>query len=157
MSLEGDITLLRKIPLFADLPTEQLRLLAFSSARIDIEAGQALFAEGDAALSGYVVASGAIELSVSEGKEQAATLCGPATLIGELALFIDTRRPASARATTTSQLLEIDRKLITRMLHEYPHLALRLRAKLAERLTATVSELSQVRRSLLAAGGPPRP
>ena len=45
-------------------------------------------------------------------------------------------------------MLEIDRKLVTRMLNEYPHVALRLRATLADRLAATVSELTRVRQVL---------
>jgi CRP-like cAMP-binding protein len=47
-----------------------------------------------------------------------------------------------------SQVLEIDRKLITRMLNEYPQIAVRLRATLADRLSATVSELGRVRDAL---------
>jgi hypothetical protein len=37
---------------------------------------------------------------------------------------------------------------MTRMLNEYPHVALRLRAVLAERLTATVAELDHVKTAL---------
>ena len=54
-------------------------------------------------------------------------------------------RIAAATALVSSEVLEIDRKLVTRMLNEYPHVALRLRATLVERLTATVSELGRVR------------
>ena len=150
MSLEGDIALLKRIPLFADLPVEQLRLVAFSSVRVDLEADQVLFREGAPAGTGYVVSSGNVELTRGEGgAKRSVAVCETGSLIGELALFIEIQRPATATAAVASQLLEIDRKLITRMLQEYPHLALRLRAKLAERLTATMSELSQVRHSLL--------
>jgi hypothetical protein len=48
--------------------------------------------------------------------------------------------------------MEINRALVTRMLNEYPHVALRLRAALAERLTATVTELGKVRQALDRAG-----
>jgi hypothetical protein len=44
--------------------------------------------------------------------------------------------------------MEINRALMTRMLNEYPHVALRLRAALTERLTATVSELGRVKQAL---------
>ena len=49
----------------------------------------------------------------------------------------------------SSEVLEIDRKLVTRMLNEYPHVAVRLRATLAERLAATVGELTKVRQALM--------
>jgi CRP-like cAMP-binding protein len=150
MSLDGDIALLKRVPLFGELPTEQLRLIAFSAVRLDLLAGQVLFRAGDRAMSGYVVSSGAVELSRRDGehKETVAT-CEPGSLIGEIALFVENKRPVTAAATMPSQVLEVDRKLITRMLNEYPQIALSLRATLADRLTATVSELGRVREALL--------
>jgi len=149
MSLDSDIALIRRIPLFADLPREQVRLLAFSSARVDLEEGQTLFREGTKAGSGYVLSSGGVELSHGKGTErEVLATCEPGSLIGEIALFVAIRRPATATALLNSQLLEIDRTLILRMLEEYPHLALRLRTKLAERLTATMAELGRVQKAL---------
>ena len=57
MSLDTDIALLKRIPLFADLPTEQMRLLAFSAVRLDLAQDQVLFREGAKASSGFVVSS----------------------------------------------------------------------------------------------------
>lgn len=150
MSLDGDIALLKRVPLFGELPTEQLRLIAFSAVRLDLLAGQVLFREGARAMSGYVVSSGSLELTVGSGdKKEIVATCEAGSLVGEIALFIETKRPATATAMNPSQVLEIDRKLITRMLNEYPQIAVRLRATLANRLTATVQDLSKVRESLL--------
>jgi CRP-like cAMP-binding protein len=149
MSLDRDIALLSRIPLFSELSTEQLRLLAFSAVRLELSPGQILFREGAAALSGYIIAYGGIELSIGEGggKRIVAT-CETGSLVGEIALFVEIRRPATGTAIVSSEVLEIDRKLVTRMLNEYPHVAIRLRATLAERLAATVSELTRVRQVL---------
>lgn len=150
MSLDGDIALLKRVPLFGELPTEQLRLIAFSAVRLDLLAGQILFRAGDKAMSGYIVSSGSLELSVRDGdRKDVVAVCEVGSLIGEIALFVETRRPATATATKASQVLEIDRKLVTRMLNEYPQIAVRLRATLAERLSATVSELGRVRDALM--------
>jgi CRP-like cAMP-binding protein len=150
MSLDGDIALLKRVPLFGELPTEQLRLIAFSAVRLDLLAGQVLFREGARAMSGYVVSSGSLDLTVGSGdKKESVAVCEAGSLVGEIALFIETKRPATATAVNPSQVLEIDRKLISRMLNEYPQIAVRLRATLAERLTATVQDLSKVRESLL--------
>ncbi len=151
MSLDRDITLLSHVPLFSGLNTEQLRLLAFSAVRLELSPSQVLFREGTKAMSGYIVASGSIELAVRKDKEQkreVVAVCGPGCLIGEIALFVETRRPATAMASVASEVLEIERKLILRMLNEYPHVAVRLRATLAERLTATIGELGKVRSAL---------
>ncbi|KAB2863279.1 MAG: cyclic nucleotide-binding domain-containing protein [Bauldia sp.] len=149
MSLDRDISLLSRVPLFSELSTEQLRLLAFSAVRLELSAGQVLFREGATASSGYVVSFGAIEMTAGKDvRRQVVMTCEVGSLIGEIALFIETKRPATAAAVVSSEVLEIDRKLVTRMLNEYPHVALRLRATLAERLTATVNELGRVREML---------
>ena len=151
MSLDRDIALLSRVPLFSELSSEQLRLLAFSAVRLEMTPGQILFREGAAAMSGYVIAFGGIELTTGQGSHRRMVMtCEAGSLIGEIALFIETRRPATATAVVSSELLEIDRKLVTRMLNEYPHVALRLRATLADRLSATVGELGKVRDALSA-------
>jgi CRP-like cAMP-binding protein len=156
MSLDRDISLLSRIPLFSELNTEQLRLLAFSAVRLELTPGQVLFRENTPAMSGYIVAFGGIELTIGEGAERRIlTTCEAGSLIGEIALFVQTRRPATATTIVSSEVLEIDRKLVTRMLNEYPHVALRLRATLTERLTATVAELGRIRHALAAIEHPP--
>jgi CRP-like cAMP-binding protein len=157
MSLDRDIAMLSRIPLFTELTTEQLRLLAFSAVRLELSPGQVLFRENAVAQSGYVVAFGGIELSVGDGTDKRIlTTCEAGSLIGEMALFIETVRPATATAIVSSEVLEVDRKLVKRMLNEYPHVALRLRATLADRLQATVAELTKIRDQLQNIGKPAR-
>jgi CRP-like cAMP-binding protein len=149
MSLDRDIALFSRIPLFSDLATEHLRLLAFSAVRTELLTDQILFREGAAAASGFILASGELELSTGIGKsKKVLTTCEPGTLVGEIALFIETKRPATATATRVSEVLEVSRGLVVRMLNEYPQVALRLRATLADRLSATVGELGKVRTEL---------
>jgi CRP-like cAMP-binding protein len=153
MSLDSDISLLSGIALFHELSAEQLRLLAFSAVHREIRVDEVLFREGDEAASGFIVASGEIVLSRGEGKDKKVlATCDGGCLIGEIALFIKTARPATATASRLTDVMEINRALVTRMLNEYPHVALRLRAALAERLTATVTELGKVRQALDRAG-----
>jgi CRP-like cAMP-binding protein len=154
VSLETDIALLRGIPLFAELPNEQLRLIAFSAVRLELSEGQVLFREGTKAQSGFVVLSGAVQLSAGEdARRKAMTTCEPGALIGEVALFVETRRPATAAAGAPSHVLEIERKAVLRMLNEYPVAAVQMQRTLGRRLTATVGELSRVRDALTATAG----
>lgn len=149
MSLDSDISLLSRVPLFSELNAEQVRLLAFSAAHRELRVDEVLFREGEDATSGFIVASGEIVLSHGDGKaRKIMASCETGCLLGEIALFIKTKRPATATATRLTDVLEINRALITRMLNEYPHVALRLRAAITERLTATVSELGRVRQAL---------
>src|SRR3954447_17046880 len=98
MSLERDITIIKTIPLFSCLPTDQLAMVAFSASRQELTAGQVLFREGDEAASGLVVLSGAVQLIADTRARRPHILCGIGLLIGELALLVDARRPASAVA-----------------------------------------------------------
>src|SRR5262249_7212216 len=120
----------------------------FSAVRVDLVPGQVLFRAGAKADCGYIVSTGKIELAGASSDKKDAVLCEPGALIGETALFIETRRPATATAVTASQVIEIDRRLILRMLGEFPHLAVRMRAILSDRLNATVFDLGRVRQAL---------
>lgn len=149
MSLDSDISLLSGVALFGELNAEQVRLLAFSAIHRELRTDEVLFREGDEAASGFVVANGEIVLSRGDGKARKVLAgCESGCLIGEIALFVETTRPATATASRMTDVMEINRALFTRMLNEYPHVALRLRAALSERLTATVSELGRVKQAL---------
>ena len=154
MSLEGDIELLGRVPLFSDLTPDSLHLLAFNSVRRDLVAGEILFSKDDSATSGFVVAYGVIELATGLGGQGGVRQrCNRGSLIGEVPLFVDTKRPADARATTVSTVMEISRQIMLRMLQEYPDTALSLHTKMATRLDKTIVDLNGVKRSLLAIDG----
>ncbi len=150
MSLDGDIALLKRVPLFGELPTEQLRLIAFSAVRLDLVAGQVLFREGAKAACGYVVSGGKLELTMDEGKKPKVVATAETRRAGRRggALRGDAAAGHRHGVRSPARWIEIDRKLITRMLNEYPYIAIRMRATLADRLTATVFELGRVRQAL---------
>jgi len=141
MSLERDITLIKTIPLFSCLPTDQLAMVAFSATRQELAAGEVLFREGDDAASGLAVLSGAVQLIGGTWTRRAPILCGVGSLIGELALFVDGKRAASAVAVVPSAVLEIPRNTIVRLLTEYPETAQRLHELVADGLSAILAEL----------------
>ncbi|MCX5581411.1 cyclic nucleotide-binding domain-containing protein [Kaistia terrae] len=142
MTLEQDIALLSTVPLFAELATDHLRLIAFSATRLELPAGRVLFRGDSKALSGFVVMSGEIEMSVGHGETlKQLGVYGPGTLLGEVALFIETRRPATATAAGDALVIEIDRTLMRRILTEYPDVAARMHTRIADQLMETVHEL----------------
>ena len=55
MALSDDIALLSKVPLFAGLADDKLRLMAFGAERRRLVEGQTLFREGTSADCGFVV------------------------------------------------------------------------------------------------------
>jgi CRP-like cAMP-binding protein len=149
VTLDQDVAFLQSIPLFSGFPSEQLRLIAFSAEPLRLPEGTMLFREGAEADGGYVVVTGAVELSTSraDGSEDVA-VAGPGALIGELALLTPTTRPVTAMTIEPTELLSVSRRLLRRVLEEYPDMAERLRAALSDRLKRMSFELGQVRERL---------
>ena len=145
MSLDRDIAILRRVPLFADFSAEQIRLLAFSAENRNLGTGEKLFAEGERGDSGYVVVTGAIELTKATGDGPLTEArVGAGTLIGELALVIDVERPVTATAAEPAEIMRIRRTVFHRMMAEYPEIAVSVRNRFAERLAATSGNLERV-------------
>jgi len=149
MTLDQDIGLFSRVPLFAGLAAEPLKLIAFSAIRLELAPGHTLFRAGTKALSGFVVQEGRVELTTPDGEgRQSLGVYGPGSLLGEMALFVETRRPATATAIEQSAVIEIDRNLMKRMLAEYPDVAVHLYAQLRAHLAETVGELAAIHEAL---------
>ncbi len=148
MALKQDIALLRTIPVFAALGREPLRLIAFSAENRQYPAGTVLFRRGEASAAGYVVMSGLVELDAGDGAKPESAATG--TLIGELALMIDTERPATATVREAASMLRIPRATFHRVLEEFPETAAAVRDLLATRARVLSARLSGVRFDLLA-------
>lgn len=144
MALEDDIALLSRVPLLAALGAEPIRLLAFSAETRALRAGDVLFREGQAAESGYVVVEGALALTSSAGLGE--HRAGPGSLVGEIALIVETSRPATALASEPTTVLRIPRALFRRVLTEFPEAAARVHDDFRARIRQTAGELMRVRR-----------
>src|SRR5256885_16553657 len=97
MTIEDDIVFLEGIPSLRVLGRDALRILAIGWESRYIHEGISLFGEGEDADSAYVVQEGSFDL-VSEKNAIAPSVAEPGTLIGELALLTETRRPTAAIA-----------------------------------------------------------
>lgn len=144
MALDDDIALLARVPLFEALGGEPLRLLAFSAETRELRAGDVLFKEGQAADSGYVVVDGQLVLANSAGLAE--HQAGRGALLGEIALIVETLRPATATARQPSTVLRIPRTLFRRVLNEFPDAALRIHEDFREKMRSTTADLSRVGR-----------
>ncbi|MEN3793575.1 cyclic nucleotide-binding domain-containing protein [Fulvimarina sp. MAC3] len=143
MSLKSDIAILRSVTLFDDLDDDALRLLAFGAEHRRFPEGDTIFREAAIADAGFVVADGTVVLSTGKPDDpRIVGAYGPGTLLGEMALITDTRRPATARAETQCDLLRIGRAHFRRLLEEYPHFAAGLEARLRDRFVQMTRQLA---------------
>ena len=152
MALKRDIAILETVPLFSAMDRDALRLIAFAGETKIVRAGDVLFRRGEMSDGGYLVTSGAVALDATDDGSPA-VVATAGTLIGELALIIDTARPATAIAREPSSVLKIGRSVFRRVLDEYPELAVAVRDVVAARAEATAAELAEVRRKLLVLDG----
>ena len=142
MAIDDDITFLERVPTLSLLGRQALRILAIGAETRYIHSGEVLFKRGEEADGAYVIQDGRFKLSSNDGNE---LTVGPCTLLGEVALFSETRRPATARALEPSTVLRIPRFLFVRMLDSFPEAARKLREILAARLDQATREITNVR------------
>jgi CRP-like cAMP-binding protein len=146
MSIEDDITFLSRVPAFALLGREALRILAIGAESRYVHEGDELFHQGEAADAGFLVQEGSFRLDTqlaSPGVEP--IIVGKGTLLGEIAMVTETVRPATAIACEPSSVLRIPRKLFLKMLEGYPVAAKRLRDLVAARAEEAMRDISNVR------------
>ena len=143
MAIDDDIAFLERVPPLGLLGRPALRILAIGAETRHVHGGEVLFNAGDEAEGGFVVQAGRFQLSSSEdGKD---LTVGPCTLLGEVALFAETKRPATAKALEPATVLIIPRPLFIRMLDSFPDAARKLRETLAGRLDQATREIVNVR------------
>ena len=129
---------LPKTPFFSVLSRELFQMAVERVRLIQLAAGEILFSQGDPGDALYVVAWG--EIAVLAPQEIARLSEGQ--FFGEIALLADRPRTATVRATVDSQVLAIDRALLSDLVAGSPELLKVLLRFLRERLVATLAETS---------------
>jgi CRP/FNR family cyclic AMP-dependent transcriptional regulator len=135
MSTTGHSALAR-VPLFADLTTEELGALATSLRRRRSARGEVLFIEGDPGDSLYIIEEGRVKIALTspQGKEVVLTILGPSDFFGDLALLDGEPRSADAIAVEACQLLLLRRQDFLSFIDAHPAAAKKLLAVLSRRL-----------------------
>jgi len=136
--------LLRSIELFEGLTDHDLAELGASLQRRQFAAGSMVFSQGDNGDSMYIVESGDINIHLPGEASRRISLKDIARgeYFGELALFDEKPRSASALATTETVLLELQRRTLEGYLENRPKVALAILRTLSERLRETNTMLS---------------
>jgi CRP-like cAMP-binding protein len=153
VSIEDDITFIQRVPTLRTLGRTALRILAIGAESRYVHQGEVLFAAGEPADCGYVIQEGSFLLD-SGSKAIGDVVAGPGTLLGELALIAETKRPATATARESSTVIRISRSLFLKMLEGYPEAAQLLHQQIAARMQQSLGEISDVRAMLDASDAP---
>ncbi|WP_374686480.1 cyclic nucleotide-binding domain-containing protein, partial [Promineifilum sp.] len=115
---------LRKIPLFAALPDDDLQSLCQIVREYHLPAGEVLFEEGSMGDMAYVIRTGEVEIiKISQKREILLAMRGPGEVFGEIALVFDSPRTATVRARTATDLVGIGREDLRKLLQISPSAA----------------------------------
>lgn len=136
--------LLRSIPMFAGLNDDDLAALSTALARREFKAGKMIFALGDAGNAMYIVDSGDVNIHLPGQNSQRISLkdVSRGEYFGELALFDEKPRSASAVATSDTVLLELKHDTLAGYLERRPAAAMAILRTMSERLRETNELLS---------------
>ncbi len=137
--------LLRSIPMFEGLAQEDLDHLAGTLVERRLRGGQMIFNQGDLGSEMYIVAAGHVNIHLPGENSRRVSLkdITVGEYFGELALFDDKPRSASALATTEALLLELSRETLSNYLERRPRAAMAILRTMAERLRETNAMLSE--------------
>lgn len=133
------MTLLRRVPLFATLPDEDLARLAAQLRRRTFRRGEVIFHRGDPAGALHVIASGLVKVSrpSEDGNETVLALLGAGTCFGELAALDGDLRSATITAVEPTETKMLLREDVIALARTSADLAMALVQVLAERLRRT--------------------
>jgi putative ABC transport system ATP-binding protein len=142
--LGGAVEIMARIPLFAGIDRAKLKLLAFTSEKVEFAPGDTVFHQGDAGDRAYVVLEGSVDVIV-ESTTGESTTCestvatiGRHQLFGEMALLANQPRTTTIRAATPTQLLAMRQDVFVRLVKEDAGIALGITRVLIERLASTL-------------------
>jgi cAMP-dependent protein kinase regulator len=125
-----DPSQLKSIPLFADVPDEELGQIAAFAQEVMVNEGRELVREGDFSYEFMAIEEGEAEVS-REGKHLADL--GPGDFFGETGLLEKTLRNATVTAKTPMRLVTLTGWDLKRMERHIPEAIERVRATLEER------------------------
>ncbi|MFQ5775449.1 MAG: cyclic nucleotide-binding domain-containing protein [Kiloniellaceae bacterium] len=146
MSIEQEVEILRKIPLFANIDPTKLKLMCFASQRLTFKQGQKLCDQGDPGDSAFIIIEGTADvvLRTDDGPLVVAKV-GKNDIVGEIAILCDVPRTATVVATSELTALEITKDLFFRMVTDFPEMAVEIMRVLAHRLEQTTAQLMKTR------------
>ncbi len=132
--------LLKRIPLFADLPENELdRILSVLSVK-ELQDREILFSEGDPGDDFYIIMSGELEVLLGAGQleELQLNVVREGEHFGEMSLIMPGgHRTATVRARGKASLLSLSRPQFLDLTRKHPELSTSMVRVLSQRLDAT--------------------
>ncbi|MGI9384565.1 MAG: ABC transporter transmembrane domain-containing protein [Methyloligellaceae bacterium] len=144
-AVRAEAAALAQVPLFSEMRSPSLRLLAFGSKRVTFDRGETLMRQGDQGNEAYVILSGEVDVILNEGTPQETQVArlGRHQPLGETALLATVPRTATGRAFTKVEALEISKDVFLRLVESDPKVAAKVARIASERLAMTMGQMQE--------------
>ncbi len=144
MTLQQDVDVLRKVPLFAKIEPAKLKLLAFTSEHLEFTPGQPLCCQGEPGDAAFVVLDGSADVLVesAQGPVKVAEV-GKHDIVGEIAILCNVPRTATVKATTRLAALRVSKDGFFNLVTQFPAVGVEVMQELAGRLLQTTQRLTE--------------
>ena len=130
-----ELIALKRVPLFSELTLEQLSSIDRLMVTRHYVKGETVFRQGDVGSELFVVLDGEIRIHLdSNGREVTLARQGPNTVLGEMAVFDEQPRSASAEATQETEVRVLRRDRLLAIVHEHPEVMVEFVKNLSQRL-----------------------
>ena len=142
---ESATELLRRVPLFAELSSEELERIGQVAVPRRFPGETRVFHEGDSGDACYIVRSGSCRVTREHRDGRAITLAnlGPGAIFGELAMFDGGVRSASVEAIEDTELLALPANDMRALLRDHPEMAEKFVVALSRRLREANERISR--------------
>jgi HEAT repeat protein len=137
-----ELIALKRVPLFSTLTLEQLASIDRLMVTRTYVKGEPIFTKGDVGSELYVVLEGEIRIHLDhEGREVTLARIGPSMVLGEMAVFDEQPRSASAQASADTTVRVLRRDKLRAVVHEHPEVLLEFVKNLSQRIRVMNEQL----------------
>lgn len=137
MTLDNHVELLGRVPLFSALPAERLKQLLRRAERIVVRPGQTIIEAGTVGEAAYLIVSG--EARSAEDERLAA-----GTLLGQMAMLVDTEYGVTVEAVDTVRVLRFSRDMVESLIAQFPDIGFAFEGELRARFRSFAAELKEI-------------
>lgn len=142
--VSAEASALSNIPIFSALSQSHLKLLAFSSRRIDFAPGEELIREGEPGKYAFVVLDGEVDIVLGTGKkEKIITQIGKHELLGELSLLTQSLTTATVRAAKPVTALRIEKEVFIQLMEGDGRVASQVARWVSDKLVSSMKLISK--------------
>lgn len=131
------ILFLRRVPIFDGLSPDELKTISYTVTEEEASPGQMVFRQDDVGDRMYIIVSGKVAIirATTAGQATLATL-EPMDFFGEMAVFDNDVRSATAKAIVPAVFLVVHRERLNQLMRDSEEIGLQFIRVLSSRLRA---------------------